>query len=388
MKIKRFIARHTTAIVIILAFMIIASFVGCHIYVRQQLIKEYNSIIGKMYMIDPQAAERLADCLFSSDGSVADARKGQQALETWGYTMDGMDMAKTYDLYAYNIVYGIVAVFFIILIAVLIVRGRAYKEDIALERACIEEELLHAQQGELVYLRKQRMETQSYIENVAHQVRTPLANVMLNIGMVYDDLDESGQDMLDECNYHIERVNKLVDRLLKIGQLEAGETSFHWQKENLTNMIKSVAHRSCKGNPSDQHTHRRISLKLCDVSLIMDYEWMYEAVACLVENCLEHIGEDNKVYIVLSEVDDSIVINVEDDGSGFNEEDLSHIFERFNSGRNSKATKHYGIGLNLSKMVVEAHYGTIKAYNRKGGGAGFEIVIPRLKLKDKSSDSF
>ena len=88
-----------------------------------------------------------------------------------------------------------------------------------------------------------------------------------------------------------------------------------------------------------------------------------------------------KVYVTLRQGENKAVIIIEDDGYGFNEEDIPYLFERFYSSKDIHATKHYGIGLNLAKLIIEGHYGKITAYNREKGGVGFCIELPQYKLK-------
>ncbi|MGN1188745.1 MAG: sensor histidine kinase [Lachnospiraceae bacterium] len=372
-KLENLIVKNSLKLIIILSAFMVLCFGLCHICVRQSMVKDYNSIVGNAYSEDKQLAEVLAEYLYSDELTEEDALLGRQAMREFGYTSDGMLFAKTYDIRIYAIFYIIIAITFILLIIVIWYHRKNAALALEEEKARVTENVLHSNLGEKQFLDKKNRQTQNYIENVAHQVRTPLTNIMLNINMLYDDQTEVNKAVLDECNYHTERINKLMERLLKIGRLEAGKIIFEKQNENLRVILEKLVNAYPKEN--------RIITDFSDVFLNVDYDWIYEAFKCLMDNSLEHIRDNENVFVSLRQENNKAVIIIEDNGAGFNEEDIPYIFERFYSSNDSHATKHYGIGLNLAKLIIEGHYGSIHAYNRDSQGAAFRIELPQYKLK-------
>ena len=368
---KKFLVKNSTAILVVLVVAMLGCFTVCRYVVREKLIADYNAVIGKMYEEDKALAAKTAEYLYSSDLTKESLKQGYLAMKELGYTEQGMSLAKTYDLEVYRITGIVLAVLFVLFLCMLYFQKQQNKTELVEEKERLKEELWHSNQGEQTFLKTKQNMLQTYVENVAHQVRTPLANAMLNIALVYDKQSESDQKILDECTYHMERVNKLMERLLKIGRLEAGRVELAKEKEDVAKLIAELAGRYPE----------RIKTKLCPTELYFDYEWLYEALSCLVENCLDHVGEKCEVQIGLSATEHLATITVEDNGDGFKEEDTLCLFERFYSSEIIKATGHYGIGLNLAKLVVEQHFGKLSAYNRPEGGAGFRIELPRYKLK-------
>ncbi|MDO5403557.1 MAG: HAMP domain-containing sensor histidine kinase, partial [Eubacteriales bacterium] len=109
-----------------------------------------------------------------------------------------------------------------------------------------------------------------------------------------------------------------------------------------------------------------------------DYDWLLDAFSNVISNSAEHA---DKVYIGVETSREKCVITIKDNGGGFEKENIDKIFDRFESGNGAK-TFHMGIGLNLAKLVIEAHYGKISAYNDyEAGGAVFKIVLPQYQLK-------
>jgi len=368
---KKFLVKNATAIVVVLVVAMLCCFPVCRYIVRGKLIADYNAVIGKLYEEDRTLAEKAAEYFYSSDLTKEHLEQGYLAMKEFGYTKQGMSLAKTYDLRVYRSTGIVLAVLFAILLGMLRLQRQQNKTELFAEKERLKEELWHSNRGEQTLLKAKQNTLQTYVENVAHQVRTPLTNAMLNIALVYDKQSESDQKMLDECTYHMERVNKLMERLLKIGRLEAGKVELAKEKEDVAKLLTGLARQDPE----------RVKTELSKVELYFDYAWLYEAFSCLIENCLDHVGAECVVQIRLSATENLAIITLEDNGAGFREEDIPYLFERFYSSEKLKATGHYGIGLNLAKLVVEQHFGKLSAYNRPEGGAGFRIELPRYKLK-------
>lgn len=125
----------------------------------------------------------------------------------------------------------------------------------------------------------------------------------------------------------------------------------------------------------------------CESAVIYaDEMWLVEAIANVIGNSADYIKNipDGKVYITAGCDERKVVIRIEDNGKGLTVKDQDDIFDRFSTTRNSASDMHVGLGLNLSRLIIEAHYGIIKAGNSEEyGGAEFTIILPRYRLKDK-----
>lgn len=116
-----------------------------------------------------------------------------------------------------------------------------------------------------------------------------------------------------------------------------------------------------------------------------DEGWLLEALINVISNCYEHINQKKggMVYIDISSNSEVCMITISDNGDGIQDCDVAGIFDRFMS-RKSQDEFHAGIGLNLSKLIIEAHHGNIRAGNSdKYGGAQFKIILPLYKFKGK-----
>ena len=108
------------------------------------------------------------------------------------------------------------------------------------------------------------------------------------------------------------------------------------------------------------------------MKLIGDYNWQLEAITNILKNCIEHTPENKNIYIDFSENNFYTKIIIRDEGIGIDKQDVKHIFERFYKGKNSSENS-FGIGLALSKSILERQGATINCYSKKDKGTTFKI---------------
>ena len=215
------------------------------------------------------------------------------------------------------------------------------------------------------------------ISDISHQLKTPLA--ALNI---YNGILEGAEDMEQVREFtslsvkELDRIDTLVQNLLKITRLDAGTMVFHKEEENVSEIIKDIelhfAYRAVREGKS-------ITVSGPDhVTFFCDRDWMTEALENLVKNSLDHTGEGDSVSIEWSRFNTLLIREVKDNGSGIHPEDIHHIFKRFYRSRFSKDSQGLGLGLSLTKAIVEAHGGTIEVDSQIDVGTMFimNFLIP------------
>ncbi len=229
------------------------------------------------------------------------------------------------------------------------------------------------------YEKEQNQRIQNFIENIAHQIKTPISRVYSSLYMLEEEVEDShGKERIDECYSHLESVNALMKRLMDIGKLEAGKVIFKKEKLNLEILLEDAA-KSCV---SDRN-QIQISFESKEREYYGDYELLREAFMNIIKNALEHDKSGEKIEIACSCNVDQMKISVRDHGSGLSEKDIPNLFDRFYLPENVKST-HTGIGLNLAKLIFEGHFGSIYVYNHAEGGAVFNVILPMYPLKIRS----
>jgi len=115
-----------------------------------------------------------------------------------------------------------------------------------------------------------------------------------------------------------------------------------------------------------------------DEMLLCDRDWLIEAVSNIVKNALDHTDANSHIHIEWSRLPSATQIVIKDNGSGIHSEDIHHIFKRFYRSRFSKDTQGVGLGLPLSKAIVEAHDGSIAVDSVLGNGSTFVLSFLNL----------
>ena len=210
------------------------------------------------------------------------------------------------------------------------------------------------------------------LSNIAHQVKTPLTAVSLSVQMMEQNPDSQYQrHHLGQIQKQLSRLFRLEEALLLLSRLDSGTLVFRKDKVDVFTLLVLAA-----DNLSELFADAGISAEipeLGELAVTADLEWTMEAVINLMKNCMEHTPEGGEVLVKVEENALYTVIFVEDTGTGIEEEDLPHIFERFYRGKNADENS-VGIGLALSKQIITSQNGTIRVRNkRRENGASFEI---------------
>ncbi len=213
------------------------------------------------------------------------------------------------------------------------------------------------------------------ISDISHQLKTPLA--ALNI---YNGILQSETENLPEIKeftilseQELDRIEALVQNLLKIARLDAGTIILEKNFEDVSDMMHDIEQHFAYRAKQEQ---KELSLFGDDgIMLFCDREWMIEAVSNLVKNAFDHTDAGKHICVEWKQMSDMLQIVVEDNGCGIHSEDVYHIFKRFYRSRFSKDTQGIGLGLPLAKTIVELHGGNIKVDSVLGKGSAFIINI-------------
>ena len=211
----------------------------------------------------------------------------------------------------------------------------------------------------------------AFLQNASHEMRTPLMSIQgYAEGIKYHVLEdnEKATDIIIEES---KRLTGIVEDLLLLSRLEVMQENFSTEEVNLEVMLRSSIDRvngiAVQAEKSIVFLKSDRIIKSEDVSIVGDEEKLIRAIINLLGNCLRYCK--NEILVKLDKIDSVITITVEDDGKGFDEVELGKIFQRFYKGKGGK----YGLGLTISKSIIERHGGQIYAENREDGGARFLI---------------
>ena len=213
------------------------------------------------------------------------------------------------------------------------------------------------------------------ISDISHQLKTPLAALNIYNGLLQGEAEGNPEIMefaaLSE--QELDRIEVLVQNLLKITKLDAGSIVIEKSTVNMADMMKDVELHFAYRARQEQ---KQIVLSGSDtITLFCDRDWMIEAIDNMVKNALDHTKKGDTISIEWQLLSSAVRIKIKDNGSGIHPEDIHHIFKRFYRSRFSQDTQGIGLGLPLSKAIVEAHNGTIEVDSELGAGTTFVINL-------------
>lgn len=204
------------------------------------------------------------------------------------------------------------------------------------------------------------------LSNIAHQIKTPITAISLSVQMMGQDFESKH---LEQVRKQLLRLSHLEEALLLLSRLDAGTLLLQKDEVDVFTLLVLAA-----DNLQELFDGSGTSIdipELGEMQIIADLDWTMEAMMNLMKNCMEHnLGGTIHCSYVQNPLYTEILIW--DAGEGFAKEDIPHLFERFYRGRNA-SEGGIGIGLSLSKEIIERQNGTLRAKNKPDGGALFEI---------------
>ncbi len=216
------------------------------------------------------------------------------------------------------------------------------------------------------------------ISDISHQLKTPIAALSIYNGLIQSEAENLPEikNLADLSERELDRIETLVQNLLKITKLDAGAIVLNKTEENVAEMILDIRTRFLYR--AEQENKELTASGSDDIEMLCDRAWLTEAIGNIVKNAFDHTAAGGQIQIEYKRFASVIQIIIKDNGSGIHPEDLHHIFKRFYRSRFSKDTQGIGLGLPLAKTIIEAHGGNIEVSSEPGMGTEFIInfLIP------------
>lgn len=204
--------------------------------------------------------------------------------------------------------------------------------------------------------------------DIAHELRTPLAAIQSHIEAFMDGVWEPNDERLSVIHGEIIRLTKLINELSELSIVEDDEINLKLSTIDLSNILNDIVNSY---EPMFLEKNIGVNLKIQkNVNMMGDMDYLKRIFVNILSNAIKYTNQNGTVSISLEQIKDKIRIIVQDTGIGIPKEDLKYIFERFyrsDLSRN-RQTGGTGIGLTITKALVEAHEGTIKINSEVGKG--------------------
>lgn len=220
---------------------------------------------------------------------------------------------------------------------------------------------------------KEKLQLKEALSDISHQLKTPLTSILIILDNLIDDPNMENdvrEDFIRDIKIEMTNISFFVQSILKLSKLDTNTVDFIVEKVYIKDIIDEVTKKL--SILCDLRNIKIVTLIKEDVQINCDFKWQVEAFLNIVKNCIEHSKNDKNIFIEVDENNAYSQVTIEDNGGGIDDEDLPHIFEKFYKGKNSD-NESSGIGLSLSKSIIEKSHGYIDVESKVGKGTKFII---------------
>lgn len=367
---------------------------------KEAIIENNLYIIDSIISKHPELENEVIDGIINYDISKSESyeilnKYGLDRLDTVDYLNDNSYINKT--IRKYNIIY--ISVLIIIVFSILIIyinkiynkirKLSIYTNDILNNKYNMD--IREYSEGDISNLKndlykmtiklkeqnelslKDKIYLQDTLSDISHQLKTPLTSMYVINELLYDDkLNKSlKKELLNKSKKGLERIEWLITSLLKMSRLDSGSEKLILERVKLINIINKTI-EPIKIPLELKNINLNVSCSN-DIKVNVDVNWTTEALINILKNAMEHTLENGNINIVCSDNPLYTMISISDDGCGISKKDLPHIFERFYKGMSNKES--IGIGLNMSKKIIENENGNISVKSKENEGTTFIIKL-------------
>lgn len=224
-------------------------------------------------------------------------------------------------------------------------------------------------------VQEEKDKIKALIADISHQTKTPIANVLLYTQLLAEqDLPPESRACVKALAGQAEKLQSLIEALVKTSRLETGILAFHPAAAPLAPMLESAVAQFA---PKAAEKGLVLTLVPTDATAVFDAKWTAEAVCNLLDNAVKYTPAGGSIIVQAIAYEMFCRVNVTDTGPGIPEEEQSKVFQRFYRSTAAHEAEGVGIGLYLARQIAEGQGGYIKVASRPGKGAKFSLYLPR-----------
>ena len=224
-------------------------------------------------------------------------------------------------------------------------------------------------------VREQKDQISALISDISHQTKTPVANLQLYAQLLSEQpLTPQGKDCAAAISAQAEKLQTLIEALVKTSRLETGILTLHPQSGNISPVVERAA-----AQYAPRAAEKGIALTIGQISgaAVFDPKWTEEALCNLLDNAVKYTPSGGTVTVEVKNYELFSAIRVTDTGPGISEAEQAKIFGRFYRASGAWQTEGVGIGLYLTRQIAEKQGGYVKVESMPGMGSTFLLYIPR-----------
>ena len=226
-------------------------------------------------------------------------------------------------------------------------------------------------------LERDQSSTKTLISDISHQTKTPIANIILYASLLaeQESVSKEAGEMVAQISCHADKLNFLIQSLIKTSRLESGIISVHPVEDNIGKLLGNVVWE-CIPKAKEKGV-RLIWDKQEELWGYFDFKWTAEALYNILDNAVKYTPEGGTVAVSVTSYEMFQRIVIKDTGIGISEEEQAKIFLRFWRSPSVSEKEGVGIGLYLAREIVTRQGGYVKVESRPGEGTAFSVFLPR-----------
>lgn len=408
-EVKKFLSKYVTLIFVIIIISIGFSVINVSL-TKDMIVRNNQAIIGTLSSKYPNLESEIVD-IITQGKSMENTDYGKKILSKYNYdksiriNSEPIISKLVLDTIKINII--LVCIIFI-LIFVLVVR---YFKSIYNDLSDMTKYVYYSSEGKSFDMKNKNQEGQigllktellkmttilnekvellktekiflnNTISDISHQLKTPMTSLIMLNDSLYNDIPyEVKIDFLNKIKNQLNRMDWLIKSMLKLSKVEAKVINFKKDKVKFSELI----HRAMQSMKIPMEIkNQKLTIEGSDnISYIGDIDWSVEALVNIIKNCVEHTPEFGNITITYKENPLFSELIIKDDGEGIHKKDIPHVFKRFYRGRSSSKEDSVGIGLAMSKSIIESQNGDIYVNSEKGKGTEFHIIFHKMYDSD------
>lgn len=208
------------------------------------------------------------------------------------------------------------------------------------------------------------------VSDISHQTKTPIANILL-YSQLLNESEEPDRNLLLQIENQTEKLNFLIQSLIKTARLENGIVAVTPKKNSIRQLIEGIDYTTAAEQKGITLRYDNIP----DLTAEFDLKWTREAVSNIIDNAVKYTPRGGTVTVSASEYESFVKLDIADTGIGMTEEETAKIFTRFYRSSAVRDEKGVGIGLYLAREILAKESGYIKVSSQPGKGSVFSIFL-------------
>lgn len=402
LEVKVFIRNYLILLIITIGLSIGISFVSINI-IKNKVVENNQAIIGSIVAVNPSFEKEIIN-IITQGKSTKNLNLGKDILNKYNYnkniSLNNEPIIKSSLPKIIRLNALFIAVIFIVIILMVMVYFKNFYNDIK----DMTDYVYHSSEGRNFEMKKRNQEGQigllktellkmtnilkekvdllnkekiflnDTISDISHQLKTPMTSLIILNDLMYGEISkETKHEFLNKIKSQLTRMEWLIKSMLKLSKIEAKVIDFNKEKVNVKELITRAIQPSLI-----LIELKNINISISgeeDITYIGDINWSTEALVNVIKNCVEHTPTGGNLDIKYEQNPLYLEIIIKDDGEGIDKKDLPHIFKRFYKGKSNSNEDSIGIGLAMTKSIIESQNGDIYVKSEKNKGTEFHIVI-------------